>query len=127
MYLRVDGGYGVELRVVVERLGEPPDGRLLALPLQPAVQHPLAAPLQTPAALALDLTKIHSDHVGAVHTDAFEKASNHLVELCVREVKAVSDVPPSGAEAAAHPRDVILLQAPARQVAPADVLLLGLA
>ena len=54
-YLRVDGGDGVELGVVVEGLGEPPDGRLLALPLQPAVQHPLAAPLQTPAALALDL------------------------------------------------------------------------
>ena len=56
-YLRVDGGDGVELRVVVERLGEPPEGRLLALPLQPPVQHPLAAPLQTPAALALDLEK----------------------------------------------------------------------
>ena len=57
-YLRVDCGDGVELCVVVERLGESPDGRLLALPLHPAVQHPLAAALQTPAAVALDLKNV---------------------------------------------------------------------
>ena len=59
--LRVNGGDGVELCVVVESLGESADGRLLALPLHPAVQHPLAATLQTPAAVALDLKGGHVD------------------------------------------------------------------
>ena len=55
--LRIDGGDGVELGVVVERLGEPPDGRLLALPLHPTVQHPLAAALQASTTVAFDLKR----------------------------------------------------------------------
>ena len=42
----------------------------------------------------------------------------------MREVEAVADVPPARAEAAAHPQDVVLLEAAARQMAPADVILL---
>ena len=58
--LWVDGSDGVELCVVVERLGEFPDGRLLALPLHPTVEHPLAAALQTGAAVTLDLKRGYS-------------------------------------------------------------------
>ena len=45
----------------------------------------------------------------------------------MREVEAVADVPPAGADAAAHAQDVVLLEAAAGQVAAADVVLLGLA
>ena len=67
-----------------------------------------------------------SDSVWPPFSEGVDRFDPYLVELGMSEVEAVADVPPRRSEAAAHSEYVVLLEAAARQMAAADVILLGL-